>query len=380
MIKKKNTAVMYGAGNIGRGFIGQIFADSGFEVVFIDIDPEIVSALNERGAYTQEIVENDLSQKREIIGVRAVDGRNKKAVADEIANCEIMAVSVGAAVLPYIAPMVADGLVKRTNPLNILVCENLAHAPEVFKEYVSGHLNDKSKLDKVGFIGTSIGRMVPVMPPQQTASDPTLITVEAFCTLPIDKDAIIEPMPELKHTVKCSPFAFEEGKKLYIHNMGHAIAAYLGALKGYKFIWQTVEDDEIYSNVHNAMSATGQALVKKYSDDIIKVTSYMNDLLSRFGNKGLGDTVARVGGDPMRKLAPDDRLAGALNLCKEQNIDYNPILAGIAAAIKYNAADDLSAGKLQEKIQKTGASVFLKEYSKLSDNDISAILAEYKDL
>ena len=376
MTESKKTAVMYGAGNIGRGFIGQVFADSGFEVVFVDINQDIVSAINKNGAYTQVIIYGDVSQSREINGVRAVDGCDTNAVIAEIADCEIMAVSVGAAALPHISPVIAAGLAQRTRPLNILVCENLSHAPGILKKHVYDNLADTTVLNNVGFLGTTIGRMVPVMPKEQSTRDPALIFVEKFCTLPIDKDAIIPPMPKLQHTVLCSPFAFEEGKKLFIHNMGHALAAYFGALKEYTFIWQSTEDEEIYKHIRNAMTATSQALVKKYNGDMADVTFYMEDLLIRFGNKGLGDTIARVGSDPMRKLAPDDRLIGAINLCKEQNIDYSPILPGIAAAIKYNTADDPSAGKLQERIQKTGAPVFLKEYCKLPDNDISAILSE----
>jgi mannitol-1-phosphate 5-dehydrogenase len=44
-------AVMYGAGNIGRGFIGQLFSESGYHVVFIDIADSVVDRLNKDGCY-----------------------------------------------------------------------------------------------------------------------------------------------------------------------------------------------------------------------------------------------------------------------------------------------------------------------------------------
>ena len=336
MKSKMKTAVMYGAGNIGRGFIGQLFHDSGFEVVFIDVNVDVVSALNERGSYIQLIIDGDVTERREISGVRAVDGHDREAVAREIADCEIMAVSVGAAVLPKIASLLAEGLILRTRPLNILVCENLIHAPAVLRDLVSGHLSGLPILEKVGFVGTTIGRMVPVMSPQQRAEDPTIVAVERFCTLPADKDAVIRPVPELLHTVLCSPFAFEEGKKLYIHNMGHALTAYFGALSGYTFIWQAIEDDSIYTPVRNAMMATAQALTRKYDESLPELTAYVDDLLLRFGNKGLGDTIARVGADPLRKLSPGDRLLGAIDLCREQGTDYSVISAGVSAAQRYD--------------------------------------------
>jgi len=369
MINTGKTAVMYGAGNIGRGFIGQIFSDSGFEVVFIDINSGVINALNYKKSYTQVIVDFDETNYREITPVRAVDGNNRPAAAKEIANCYVMAVSVGAAVLPFVAPVIADGLALRKHPLNILVCENLIHAPEILRGYVSEHLPDLSVLKQVGFVGTTIGRMVPVMPQQQKEADPTCIAVEKFCSLPVDADVIIPPMPELKHTVHCSPFAFEEGKKLYVHNMGHALAAYFGAIKGYLYIWQAIEDDFIKNNVRQAMLTSSIALSKKYNECIIGLTAYTDDLISRFGNKSLGDTIARVGGDPMRKLAPGDRLTGAVDLCKEQGVDYKSILAGISAAIRYNTLGDPSADRLQKRLKECGIKAFLTDYCGLSVDD-----------
>jgi len=375
MSKNKKTAVMYGAGNIGRGFIGQVFHDSGYEVVFIDVNQDVVTALNERGSYTQLIVDGDRTDRREITGIRAVDGLDREAVAREIAGCDIIAVSVGAAILPHIAPFLADGLMLRTQPLNILVCENLIHAPAILRGYISDIISDSSKLDLAGFVGATIGRMVPVMPEQQRADDPTLIAVEKFSTLPLDGDAVVPPVPELQHAVFCSPFAFEEGKKLYIHNMGHALSAYFGALQGYTFIWQSMENNSIREQVRNAMMATAEALARKYNEDMIKLTASVDDLLSRFGNKGLGDTVARVGGDPLRKLAPGDRLMGAVDLCVEQGSGYAPILSGIAASLRFDVPGDPSASMLRARLDERGVSAFLTEYCGLSEADSVRCLA-----
>ena len=374
--KSRKTAVMYGAGNIGRGFIGQIFHDSGYEVIFIDINRDVVTSLNNRNSYTQLIIDADTVERREINAVRAVDGNNREAVARVIADCGIMAVSVGAAVLQHIAPVIADGLSIRKQPLNILVCENLVHAPAILREYICTHLSEASKPDRIGFVGATIGRMVPVMPPQQRSNDPTLIAVERFCTLPLDADAIVQPMPELKNTILCSPFAFEEGKKLYIHNMGHALTAYLGFLKNYTFIWQAVEDNDIRGKAHDAMMAVAEALARKYNEDRIGLAGYVYDLLTRFGNKGLGDSIARVGGDPLRKLAPGDRLMGAIDLCREQSTDYSPILSAVAAALSFDVSDDPSSNQLRKRLNKEGASAFLRDYCDLSEKDITILTLE----
>ena len=40
-------AVMYGAGNIGRGFIGKVFYESGLSVVFVDVVQEVIDKLKQ---------------------------------------------------------------------------------------------------------------------------------------------------------------------------------------------------------------------------------------------------------------------------------------------------------------------------------------------
>ena len=77
-------AVMYGAGNIGRGFIGQLFSQSGYEVAFIDINPVIIERLNKDRAYPIRIVAHDSFKEIIVTNVRGVNGLNIQDVADEI--------------------------------------------------------------------------------------------------------------------------------------------------------------------------------------------------------------------------------------------------------------------------------------------------------
>ena len=124
------TAVMIGAGNIGRGFIGAAFAASGYETVFIDVNEELVGAINARGEYPVRILLPDGGRRDTMVrGVRAVSGRDTGAAAAEIAKAGICATAVGVRAMPLIAPELALGLALRTReeapPLNIIVCENM---------------------------------------------------------------------------------------------------------------------------------------------------------------------------------------------------------------------------------------------------------------
>ncbi|MBP0990345.1 MAG: mannitol dehydrogenase [Oscillospiraceae bacterium] len=379
-------AVMYGAGNIGRGFIGQVLHDSGYEVVFIDVNMDIVNALNSKRQYTQLIVSENGTKEVIIDNVRAVDGRIAEAVVDEIATCEFMATSLGANVLRFVAGNIAEGIKKRAAagapPLNILICENLMDAAKYLRGLLEPHFSGSEidLLNNTGLVETVIGRMVPALTPEMQAGDITKIAVEPFCELPVNKDGFKGEIPYVKYMIPFSPFAFYEERKLYIHNMGHAITAYFGYLKGYKYIYEAIADKDIFARAQRAMTATAAAIAKYYNQDVNALNDNVNDLLHRFANKALGDLVVRVGQDPMRKLMPLDRFIGAINRCKSVGAPYGDILNAVAAALKFDCETDKTAPVLQEKIKTTGAAAFLSEYCGLDKDDVKACVEFYETL
>ena len=298
-------ALMYGAGSIGRGFIGQVLHESGYRVVFVDTNSEIVDALNKNGCYTQVIINDDTREERKIDNVCAVNGIDAQAVIDEIAQCDLMAVSVGAAVLPLIAANIAGGITKRlesdpTAFINILICENILRSSQFLRELLAGVQGfDARLLSRVGLVRTTIGRMVPPASAQLHGDDPLKISVEPYCELPLDKDAFVGDIPNIAHSKAYSPFEFFEDKKLFIHNMGHALTAYLGYLKGYDYIWQAIGDSAIAPKAKSAMLCAAHAISRAYGADKAELEAHVDDLLLRFENKALGDTVERVG-EPTR--------------------------------------------------------------------------------
>jgi mannitol-1-phosphate 5-dehydrogenase len=352
-------AVMYGAGNIGRGFIGQLFCESGYETVFIDINDEVVSLLNREGQYPIRIVSNEGCREIVVGNLKAINGMKSEDVAEAIAESDIMCTAVGVNVLPRIVPNIAKGIFKRyergKQPLDIIICENLIGADRYLRELVKAELGAPyhSYLENcIGFVEASVGRMVPIMTGEMKGDNPLRVWVEPFCTLPVDRDAFKSDIPDIRNMVPSSPFEYHIQSKLYLHNMGHSLAAYLGYLKGMNFIWEAMDNDEIRSKCRQAMTASAKALSIEHSVDFKQVENYAEDLISRFGNRYLGDTVARVGKDTRRKLAGNDRLAGAALLCKKHAIDNTPILEGIAAALHFDSDDDGTRELLREIRQK----------------------------
>ncbi len=360
--------VQYGAGNIGRGFIGQLFSEAGYEVIFIDVDPVVVEALNREHRYPVRIVAREGYTETWMEPVSAVDGRNLEAVITAIATADMMATAVGANILPRIAGPLAKGLQHRwedgvTRPLDILICENLMDANHYLAELVRHELPEELHgmfSERVGLVEASIGRMVPVMTPEQKADNPLRVCVEAYKTLPVDKDAFRGPVPPLATIEPSSPFRFHLERKLYLHNMGHAMTAYLGYLKGCTFLYEAICMADIRLFVQSAMTDAARSLAMRHEKPLEPLLAHVEDLLYRFGNPALGDTVFRVGRDPVRKLAAEDRLEGAARLCISQGSFPSWLCVGIAAAFLFNPEEDASAMDLQRELSQQGLEAVLQ--------------------
>ncbi len=197
------TAVQFGAGNIGRGFLAQLFHESGLEVVFVDVADAVVTALNTRGSYPIHIV-GPGAETVWIDNVRAVHGRDRVRVAGEIMRAQVVCTAVGASALPHAAPALAAGLLARHKasgePINVLLCENLHDAAALLREAVAEHIPAKDRdavLEKTGFVQAVVSRMVPVQTEADRAADPLAIRVEAYKRLPVDATAVVGTLPHI---------------------------------------------------------------------------------------------------------------------------------------------------------------------------------------
>ena len=360
-------AVIYGAGNIGRGFVAQLFYESSYESVFIDIDKELIDQLNTVGEYPIKFTDGG-----EIIikNVSGIDGsaENAEQVADMIAQSDIMAVSVGAGVLKYIMQPIAVGINKRLassiRPLQIILCENLIGAGKIMRDGVREYINKDLQAvydEKIGFAEASVGRTVPNQADEMKAGNPLRIVAESYSHLPVDKDGFRDEIPDIKHMTAYSPFEYFIRRKLYLHNMAHALCAYLGDIAGYEYIWQAIRDPYIELIVNKTMQRSALALSKLYSADMRELSEYTENLIHRFGDKALGDTVKRVGNDLKRKLSPTDRIMGARMICIETDVSTDYICLAIAAAVNFKG--DKLSGNVLEDILREASSLDLLENS-----------------
>jgi len=355
-------AVQFGAGNIGRGFTAQLFTESGYEVVFVDVVDEIVRLINERRSYPIEIV-GDNPQTVTIRNIRAVHGGDREAVAREISDASLVCTAVGVNALQHVAPAIAMGIKLRADggvpePLNIIICENLLHASDVLRSYIleslpAGYADYVRR--SVGFVESVVSRMVPVMTEEQRQRDRLLVVVEEYKRLPVDRRGFVGDIPDIVGFEPYDNFQAYVERKLFTHNLGHAAAAYLGYLRGHEYIYQAMNDPAVLAVVKAALAETGEALIARHGFTPEEHQEHIDDLLHRFANVALGDTVARVGRDPIRKLGPNDRLVGSAKLAVEYGITPKNVCLATAAALMFDNPDDPAAMELQRMTREEGS-------------------------
>lgn len=372
------TAIQFGAGNIGRGFIGMLLAQAGYRVVFGDVNPTIIDRLAQDKQYTVHIM--DVEKKDYTIA--NVDGilSTGTEIVEEIAKAEIVTTAVGLVILPRIAPTIAAGIRARkesgsAEPLNIIACENAIRASSQLREHVYNALNDEEKAycdQYVGFPDCSVDRIVPPV----RNEIPTDVVVENYYEWNVEKASFKGDIPEIPGMNLAEDLMAYIERKLFTLNTGHCITAYLGVIKGHRTIREAIEDPEIYELVHEAMTQSGAGLVKKHNFDPEAHAKYIEKIIGRFKNPYLEDDVTRVGREPLRKLSAADRLVKPTMTALGYGLPVDKLICGIGAALHYSNPEDAQSVTLQEKIAEKGVAAAFSEISEVTDE---AVLAQVKE-
>jgi mannitol-1-phosphate 5-dehydrogenase len=382
-------AVMYGAGNIGRGFIGQRLYLSGYHTTFIDVNDMVVDLINQEKKYPIFVTRGTEYVPEWVENVDAVNGKDADAVVKAISECDILCTALGVPILPRVAPLIAKAVEARIDaghPLNILICENMIGSNEYLHSLVEPLIPEEKKVafeENIGFVCVSVGRTVPPTPENITAKYPLAACAEPYSELPVDAKGF-RPVgceyPPILELVPFSPFNFFIERKLLIHNMGHALQAYYGYLKGQRFIFEAACDGEIKYVLTRALLESARALCKRHGAPLDDTMQFVEDLMVRFENKLLVDSFDRVGRDPKRKLSEGDRLVGAFKMVKEEGGVPAHIAVGIAAGYLFDVPTDPAAVEITDFVKENGLEAALAKYSNITDVDDVAMIKTFYDM
>ena len=363
------TAIQFGAGNIGRGFIGMLLAQAGYRVIFADVSEVIIDRLAADQKYTVHVMDTEVEDV-EITNITGIMS-NGEAIIDEIAKADILTTAVGLRVLGFIAPTIAKGIQKRiadgsTEPMNIIACENAIRATSQLKEHVYGILSEEEKAyceKYVGFANCSVDRIVPPV----RSENPVDVVVEKYCEWNVEKASLKGEIPEIPGMNLADNLMAYIQRKLFTLNTGHCITAYTGILAGHKTIDQAISDPKIYDLVKAAMTQSGDGLIQRFGFDKEAHYKYIDKIINRFKNPYLKDDVTRVGREPLRKLSADDRLVSPLTTAMSYGLPVDKLVLGIGAALRYNNPEDAQSAELQEKIAAKGVAAAFSEISGVTD-------------
>ncbi|GAB4564000.1 MAG: mannitol-1-phosphate 5-dehydrogenase [Anaerolineae bacterium] len=387
---KARRAVIFGAGNVGRGFLGHLLHRSGYRLTFVDVDRQLVAAIKEIGGYRLRLAYPDHDEQVVIAPVDALLAEDATHVCQVLTEAEVAVTAVGARALPAIAPLIAEGLRLRRStrldaPLNVIICENLRDAATVLRREVESHLPrdlHPYMAEHLGLVMSVIGRMVTQPRSEELAQDGTLVVAEPYWRLPVDRAGFKGPIPPIEGLEPYTPFSPWVDRKLFLHNAGHAVLAYLGHLRGHEVGWQAVTDASVRPCVRRAMEESSRALAAEHGFALDELQRDADELMVRFANPRLNDPITRLARDPMRKLASDDRLVGAARLCLRHGVEPDALAWGIAAALCYDDPTDASAQELQQRLRERGLEETLADVCGLAETEplASMVTERYRAL
>lgn len=311
-------AIHFGAGKIGRGFIGALLSQAGYEVCFAEADSQLVDEINRRRGYTVHVTDEICVELR-ISGVSAVRPDSGEAVR-RLVDADLVTTAVGLGVLPRVAPVIAAELRVRkaagvAAPLNVVACENGVRATSRLKASVYEALDAPTAAwaeRTVGFADCSVDRIVP-------------------------------------------PVAFPEPLD---------VAA------------EALADERIFGLVRGAMRQSGEALIRKFGFGRAQHAAYIDSVLRRFRNPWLRDTVARVGHDPARKLSAPLYFSYPITLAAGYGLAVDKLALAAAAALRFDDPADGQCAEIRETIARIGLPAAVRRITGIDDDRLVAALVD----
>lgn len=332
------TAVHFGAGNIGRGFVAQFLHASGYEVVFADVSEELIGALQSQSSYrVLEVGEG--AQDRVVDNYRAINSKTHEAdVIAEIAAADIVTTAVGARILQFVAPVIAKALAARTRPepLVVIACENALGGTDILAAEVRKH----GSADNAIFANCAIDRIVPE---QAGGLD---VTIESFFEWVVDRTPFPGPTPDLYGVTWVDDLGPFIERKLFTVNAAHAAAAYHGIDRGWVSIREALATPELQAEVRAVLAETKALLVAKHGFDPDEQQAYIEKTLKRISNPHLPDTCERVGRNPLRKLSRHERFIGPAAELAERGMTMWNLLNAVGAALRFDVEEDAESVEL----------------------------------
>lgn len=378
-------AVHFGAGKIGRGFIADLLHDTGYEIVFVDVNEKVNEELNKYHNYYLYVIEEDYRRK-EIDKVSALSPITEEdKVVEAIVEADVVTTAVLADNFPKIAGTLAKGLKARLDAgkerVNVIPCENaLFNGDLLLKELVStGIASEDDFLKAAAFPNTAVDRMV--FGTDKDGRDGIDIGKDHELAVEVNKLVDPEKLPIAGAEYTDNLQKFLE-RKLYTINCGHAWSGYIGKQMGYEIIQDYFAVPENIEMTREVMREVAALMVVKHGFTEQEMEDYITFALNRFCTPGIKDTITRISRAPIRKLAPNDRLVGPTVQCEEKGLKNTLLLRGIAAAFLFDVKEDEQSAELMQYVADNGIEDAVTHFTGIEAGTrmFDEIIKDYNDL
>jgi mannitol-1-phosphate 5-dehydrogenase len=359
-------AVHFGAGNIGRGFVAEFLHESGYEVVFVDVQDAIIQQLQKQKSYRVIQVGSDSDEIQTVTDYRAINSKtHEQDVVNEIKTANTVTCSVGPNILKFIAPVIAKGIDARSNeatPLTVIACENAIGATDTLAGFIKDNTPDDrlhDMNDRARFANSAIDRIVPAQD-EDAGLD---VKLEKFSEWVVDRTPFADHNPPAIKGIKwvddLIPYI---ERKLFTVNTGHAAAAYHGYYRKKATVYDALQDSQIMDEVRRALEETKTLIVDKHEIEEDEQDGYVQKILARISNPHLEDSVERVGRAPLRKLSRKERFVGPAAELAEKGESCIALLDAIEMAFRFqNVPDDAESEELAKIMKEKKSNDIVRE-------------------
>jgi mannitol-1-phosphate 5-dehydrogenase len=361
--------VLFGAGATGRGHVGLLAWQAGYELVFVEKNPLLVEMLREAGAYRVRLYGGGRPageyEEVRVSGYRVLHAIERGRVAKEIVEASLVLTAVFDQNLPDVAETLALAVREcqkagRSDPLNVIACENMMDSSSVLGSHVMRLLKGEDLetcRETFGFPDCMISRVVP-----RPEEDPLLILTEDYNEWTARREAYKGPrLPGLDCLELVDNQTARLERKLFIHNGGHAVCGYAGFERGHRYIHEAIADPEVLQRVGGALGELCRVVERKHGFAAQDLSEYAADLGRRGSIAEMKDEVLRVVRDPIRKLSAHERLVAPALLAVEYDLPREWIIRGIASALRYRHPGDAQSLRMGQMIEEKGLEAVLVE-------------------
>lgn len=338
-------AVIFGAGQTGRGYIARYLVDKNYDISFVEINRELISKLNEDKFFNIHFYDQDRTPF-------VVSGFNAYYLDDQviplISQADLIFTAMGEQNLKYVAPYIVSSLNFRKNKAIIITNENGINPARVLRDEIKKHTTQNNYLVSQTAVFCSTvnvkGTRLDIFSQNETY-------------YPYDCDELTTGL-NLKGAVPVHNFENFLKRKIYTYNALAGIISYLGYLKGYSIYGEAANDEEISDIMDLLLKELNPALAEYFNISLKEQETFANKALTKFKNRNILDYVIKNGRDAFRKLGKTERIIAPMKIIEDHGGNADILYLNAAAALTYwkelsgNGREPLMSGTPLQELAK----------------------------